>query len=160
MAATGYRATMPDQAGTIERMVVDALSSILDRSAPDAAPEPMLAEALGALFERHLVDEESWSRYAWIDDAQPHSTACPDASTVVMAGIATIVDGKRWSIQPFRAVFRLDPSRSRLEAFRLSLGDATADLHAVAYGSKQPRNWPDVPEWKFTFDRAGADLQG
>lgn len=145
---------MPNEPDRVERVIVDALSSFLDGSA--AEPIPMLADALGRLFQRLLADEKGWSRFAWIDDAQPESMTRVDGSTVSLAGLATIVDGKRWSSQPFQAVLRLDPSRSRLDAFRLFLGDARSEMHAVPYGAKRPNNWPNVPDWIFTFDRAGA----
>jgi len=149
---------MPDEADRVERVVVEGLSTFLDRSASDVTPIPMIAEALGRLFERFLADENGWPRFASIDDVEPQSTTRVYGSSVAMAGRATIVDREGRSTQPFKAVFRLDPSRHRLEAFRLSFGDATSEMHAVPYGARPPSAWPEVSDWMFTINLAGAEL--
>ena len=151
---------VPDEADDVERAIADGLLPFLDGSPSSEKTIPLLASALGRLFERFLAGEEGWSRFAWIDEAQPEAMTRLDSSTMAMAGLATIVDGKRWSSQPFQAVLRLDPSRSRLDAFRLTLGDARSDLYAVPYGAQSPNDWPNVPEWTFSFNRGGADLLG
>jgi hypothetical protein len=135
----------------IESALISWVRKLLDQ--PDDATERglSLSAALGSLLERHLAADTQWSRYAWIDDAEPSSIVKVGPSSVAMTGLATIVDGKRWSLQPFEAVLRIDDNATSLEAYRLSLGDPSVELHAIPYGAKPPKHWPELSAWRFTF---------
>jgi hypothetical protein len=114
------------------------------------------AAALGRFFEELLANEDGWSQYWWIDEAQPEQTNRVDESTVEMAGISSPGDERRQWIQPFKALLRLDGSRSRLAAYRVWLGDAAVAIDPVAYGAKHPSEWPNVTEWSFHFEGGGT----
>jgi len=151
---------MPDAEDRVEHLIAHGLSSFLDGSVPDGEPIPMLAAALAALFERLLADQEGWSRYWWIDDANPESMERRARLKVEMAGTLTLGDERRQSIQPFLAIFRLDGSRTRLDAYRVRLGDAAGAMDAIPYGARRPKHWPEVDGWAFTFDHRWDERAG
>ena len=151
---------MPDGEGRFEDLVAQGLSSFFRGSVPFGDPIPMLAPALAGLFERLLADQEGWSRYWWIDDANPESMEQRAGATVEMAGTLTLGDERRQWIQPFHSIFRLDESGTRLDAYRVRLGDTAVAMDAIPFGARRPMHWPEVDAWAFSFDHRWDELAG
>lgn len=144
---------MPSSRDGIEAILASRVAAILAGGDPAVEDTPPIASLLGRLLERALEGEHTWSRYAWIDDADPLVREQTGPREVSLTGVATVVDGDRWSLQPFRAMMRLDGSRTRIESYRLCLGDPDLDLHAIPVGSRVPRHWPGLATWRYDFAR-------
>ena len=61
----------PDQA---EGILARRVAAVLDGRNTNVDEAPALGSPLAWLFERLLEAEETWSRYAWIDDATPDTS--------------------------------------------------------------------------------------
>lgn len=137
----------------VEGAIVQGISALIDGWDLAIGPPPTLPGGLGAFFLGLLSGTEGWSPYHWIDDALPEWAERVDSDTVRIGGTFIPADdrGHQW-VQPFRATFRRDPSRTRLLSYEVRLCDAAVGMDAVPYGSKRPRSWPDPADWLYSFD--------
>lgn len=109
-----------------------------------------LSAPLARLYERLLAEEDGWSRFAWIDDAMPSSLKHL-IDGVSLSGLATVVDGDRWSLVPFHATLRVDSAGHFVDAYQLSIGDPTRNVRSVQLGSKPPPEGPGLDHGAYTF---------
>lgn len=137
----------------VERSIVEGVSAYLADAVEDGQGVATFAEALGRMLQQLLEETPSWSRYWGIDDALPQQVTRVDESTVEIAGVFIPGDdaGHQW-IQPFRATLRVDPSRARVVAYHVYLGDKDVAMDAVDWGAKPLRQWPDVTRWAHEFE--------
>jgi hypothetical protein len=148
------RGAIPSSAmGSNEDQLEATIAALVSklRANPEHPPDELVSAPLARLYDRLLADEDGWSRFAWIDDAMPSSVQHLADGVSAISGLATVVDGDRWSLVPFHATLRVDSAGHFVDAYRLCIGDPTRNVRSVQLGSKPPPDWPELDNWAYTF---------
>jgi len=110
-----------------------------------------LSNIVAGLTGAHLQDEQSWTRYWWVDDLLEDSIETIAPLTVEIRGDLIWGDRRHdWTI-PFRGRISLVGAADLLASYEFQLGDAATGLQKVAYGNRRFRPRTDPTEWLFTF---------
>ena len=151
---------MSESESDVESRIAMALARYLDGATYDEEAARLdvstdLAEPIGQLIFRHVVEEELWSSWWSIDQTAPDVMERAGPMTVEVIGFVRLDLDGAYVNQPFRATLSLAQSRHALASYVIRFGDAAVGLGPTPGDDRRRRLWPDVEQWLFTFTRPG-----